>query len=61
VLNDEIHYAREGQKMRLRRSSTPFHHRIADSAGRDEQLKAFFFNPILTKHTTTSEFSVVNK
>jgi L-asparaginase len=57
VLNDEIHYGREVQKMNATQLNT-FQSPNRGRAGVMSNGKAFFFNPIVTKHTTQSEFSV---
>jgi L-asparaginase len=57
VLNDEIHYGREGQKMNATQLDT-FQSPNRGRAGVMSNGKALFFNPIVTKHTTQSEFSV---
>ncbi len=57
VLNDEIHYGREAQKMNATQLDT-FHSPNRGRAGVINNGKAFFFNPLTTKHTTKSEFSV---
>jgi len=57
VLNDEIHYGREAQKMNSTQLDT-FKSPNRGRAGVMSNGKAFFFNPIFTRHTTRSEFSV---
>jgi L-asparaginase len=57
VLNDEIHYGREVQKMNSTQLDT-FESPNRGRAGVMSNGKAFFFNPITTKHNTSSEFSV---
>ena len=57
VLNDEIHYGREVQKMNATQLDT-FQSPNRGRAGVMSNGKAFFFNPIVTKHTTQSEFSI---
>jgi L-asparaginase len=57
VLNDEIHYGREAQKMNATQLDT-FHSPNRGRAGVMNNGKAFFFSPLTTKHTTKSEFSV---
>ena len=57
VLNDEIHYGREAQKMNATQLDT-FNSPNRGRAGVMSNGKAFFFNPLPTKHTTNSEFSV---
>lgn len=57
VLNDEIHYGREAQKMNSTQLDT-FQSPNRGRAGVMSNGKAFFFNPISTRHTLQSEFSV---
>jgi L-asparaginase len=57
VLNDEIHYGREVQKMNSTQLDT-FRSPNRGRAGVMSNGKAFFFNPIVTKHSMSSEFSV---
>ncbi len=57
VLNDEIHYGREAQKMNATQLDT-FQSPNRGRAGVMSNGKALFFNPLVTKHTTRSEFSV---
>jgi L-asparaginase len=57
VLNDEIHYGREAQKMNATQLNT-FQSPNRGRAGVMSNGKAFFFDPLPTRHTTSSEFSV---
>lgn len=57
VLNDEIHYGREAQKMNATSLDT-FKSPNRGRAGVMSNGKAFFFNPITTRHNMQSEFSV---
>jgi L-asparaginase len=57
VLNDEIHYGREVQKMNSTQLDT-FRSPNRGRAGVMSNGKAFFFNPIVTKHSASSEFSI---
>ena len=60
VLNDEIHYAREAQKMNSTALNT-FQSPNRGRAGVMHVGNAHFFWRINTKHDTTSEFSVEGK
>jgi len=57
VLNDEIHYGREAQKMNATQLDT-FQSPNRGRAGIMSNGKATFFDPLTTRHTTRSEFSV---
>ena len=57
VINDEIHYGREAEKMNATQLDT-FRSPNRGRAGVVNNGKAFFFNPIATRHTSQSEFSV---
>jgi len=57
VLNDEIHYGREAQKMNATQLDT-FQSPNRGRAGVMSNGKAYFFDPLTTRHTTHSEFSV---
>jgi L-asparaginase len=60
VLNDEIHYAREAQKMNTTELNT-FQSPNRGRAGVMNTGNAHFFWKISTRHTTKSEFSVDDK
>ena len=60
VLNDEIHYAREAQKMNSTELGT-FHSPNRGRAGVMNVGTAHFFSKNTTRHTTKSEFSVDGK
>src|ERR1043166_6133577 len=57
VLNDEIHYGREAQKMNATQLNT-FQSPNRGRAGVMSNGKAFFFNPLVARHNMDSEFSV---
>jgi L-asparaginase len=57
VLNDEIHYGREVQKMNATKLDT-FESPNRGRAGMMNNGKAYFLDPLTTKHTTSSEFSL---
>jgi len=60
VLNDEIHYAHEAQKMNTTQLDT-FKSPNRGRAGVMNTGKAYFFSENTTRHTTKSEFSVEGK
>src|SRR5436190_8077197 len=60
VLNDEIHYAREAQKMNTTELNT-FHSLNRRRAGVVNVGNVHFFSKNATRHTTNSEFSVDGK
>ena len=60
VLNDEIHYAREVEKMNTTQLDT-FKSPNRGRAGVMNTGKAYFFSENTTRHTTKSEFSVEGK
>jgi L-asparaginase len=60
VIDDEIHYAREAQKMNTTELDT-FHSPNRGRAGVMNVGTAEFFNQNTTRHTTKSEFSVDGK
>ena len=60
VLNDEIHYAREVQKMNSTQLDT-FKSPNRGRAGVMNTGKAYFFSQNTTRHNTNSEFSVEDK
>jgi len=57
VLNDEIHYGREVEKMNATQLNT-FQSPNRGRAGVMNNGKAFLYDPLVTRHTTRSEFSV---
>jgi L-asparaginase len=60
ILNDEIHYAREAQKMNSTQLNT-FQSPNRGRAGVMNTGKVYFFSQNTTRHTTKSEFSLDGK